>query len=222
MKGHLIVVNFKAYENVCGAQGLALAATCEKVGKETGITIVACPQMVDLALTVTHVTSPVWAQGLHSVPPGGRTGHTTAEALVGAGAKGVLINHSENREMLFDIDAIVKSCKKNSITSCVCTNNINVSCSAAMLGPDFVAIEPPELIGGDVSVTTADPKIVSATVTRVKEINKNVEVLCGAGVKNSRDVKAALELGAKGVLLASGVVKAKDPETVLRDLASAM
>ncbi len=222
MKGPLIIVNFKAYENVCGAQGLALAATCEKVGKETGITIVACPQMVDLALTVTHVTSPVWAQGLNSVSPGGRTGHTTIEALVGAGAKGTLINHSENREMLFDIDAIVKSCKKNNIASCVCTNNIDVSCSAAMLGPDFVAIEPPELIGGDISVTTADPKIVSATVKRVKEINKNVEVLCGAGVKNAQDVKAALELGAKGVLLASGVVKAKDPKTVLRDLASAM
>ena len=36
------------------------------------------------------------------------------------------------------------------------------------------------------------------------------------------DVKIALELGAKGILLASGVTKAKDPEKVLNDLVKAI
>jgi triosephosphate isomerase len=39
-------------------------------------------------------------------------------------------------------------------------------------------------------------------------------------VKNGNDVRTALDLGADGVLLASGVVKAQDPEAVIRDLVS--
>ena len=88
--------------------------------------------------------------------------------------------------------------------------------------PNFVAVEPPELIGGDISVTTADPGIVSSTVNAVKNINKNVKILCGAGVKDGKDVAKAIELGADGVLLASGVVKAKDKKSVIRDLASGL
>ena len=81
-------------------------------------------------------------------------------------------------------------------------------------------MEPPELIGGDISVTSADPGIVSGSVEAVELVNKEVMVLCGAGVKNGKDVATAIELGAKGVLLASGVVKAENKEQVLRDLAS--
>ena len=49
-----------------------------------------------------------------------------------------------------------------------------------------------------------------------------MKVLCGAGVKNGKDVAKALELGSDGVLLASGIVKAKDKEKVIRDLASGL
>ena len=54
----------------------------------------------------------------------------------------------------------------------------------------------------------------------VKEVNPNVRILCGAGVKNGQDVATAISLGAEGVLLASGVTKANDPESVLSDLVS--
>jgi triosephosphate isomerase len=84
----------------------------------------------------------------------------------------------------------------------------------------MIAVEPPELIGGDISVTSADPEIVSGTAALVKSVNPNVRVLCGAGVKNGADVAMAIELGTEGVLLASGVTKASDPEAVLADLVS--
>jgi triosephosphate isomerase len=90
----------------------------------------------------------------------------------------------------------------------------------AEIGPTFIAVEPPELIGGDVSVTTADPSIVSHTVALVKGTNSKVRVLCGAGVKNGQDVATAIQLGAEGVLLASGVTKASNVESVLDDLVS--
>ena len=85
-----------------------------------------------------------------------------------------------------------------------------------MFKPDYVAIEPPELIGSGIPVSKADPGIVRNSVAAVTD--PNVKVLCGAGISKGEDVKAALELGTVGVLLASGVVKAKDPKAALRDL----
>jgi triosephosphate isomerase len=218
----MIVVNFKAYLEVCGKNGLILAEACKTVSEETGVRIIACPQMTDLALIKEKVGCETWAQSLDDVGPGGRTGHTTVEAVKGAGATGALINHSECRKLLFDIGGLIKKCNNLDIVSCVCTNYVNISKAAASMGPTYIAIEPPELIGGDISVTTADPVIVSKTVDIVKDMDKDVEVLCGAGIKSSEDVAKALELGAGGVLLASGVVKAKDPFGVLRDLSSAL
>jgi triosephosphate isomerase len=52
----------------------------------------------------------------------------------------------------------------------------------------------------------------------VGEIDDSIPVLCGAGISTGEDVESARDLGASGVLLASGVAKAAEPESVLRDL----
>ena len=103
---------------------------------------------------------------------------------------------------------------------CACAADVDEAKELAKLGPTYIAVEPPELIGGDISVTTADPDIIKSTVDAVKSVNENIRVLCGAGVKNGNDVKMALSLGAEGVLLASGVTKAEDPSEILNDLVS--
>jgi len=103
---------------------------------------------------------------------------------------------------------------------CGCAADLEEAKNLAEMGPTFIAVEPPELIGGDISVTTADPSIVSDTVAVVKATNPDVRVLCGAGVKNGQDVATAIKLGAEGVLLASGVTKASDVASVLNDLVS--
>jgi triosephosphate isomerase len=83
----------------------------------------------------------------------------------------------------------------------------------ATLRPNFIAYEPPELIGGDVSVTSAEPSIISDVVKACNP--KNVRVLVGAGVKTSEDARKSIELGADGVLIASGIVKAREPAKAL-------
>ncbi|MBP1662604.1 MAG: hypothetical protein H6P94_853, partial [Thermoplasmatales archaeon] len=145
---------------------------------------------------------------------------TLPEAVKQAGAVGTLINHSEHRLILADIDTCILRAKDLGLETLVCTNNVATSKAVATFSPGLLAVEPPELIGGDISVTTADPGIVSNTVQAVRKINSSVKILCGAGVKNGKDVSKAIELGADGVLLASGVVKAKNKEEVLRDLAA--
>jgi triosephosphate isomerase len=149
---------------------------------------------------------------------GGFTGHITAASLKAAGAAGSLINHSERRLRLAEIDASITACRQSGLKSIVCTNNVSTTRAAAAMGPDFVAIEPPELIGSGIPVSKADPQIVSKSIEAVKRIAPDVGVLCGAGITHGEDLKAALDLGSQGVLLASGIIKAKDQRKALEDL----
>lgn len=216
----VIVLNVKTYGEAVGEKTIEIAKQMEQIGEETGVNMAISVQATDLSLCAKTVDIPVYAEHIDPIKPGSHTGWTLPEAVKDAGAVGTLINHSEHRLTLADIDACLLRAKEVSLDQIICSNNIATSKAIAALGPQFVAVEPPELIGGDISVTRADPGIVSGSVEAVKDINKNVHVLCGAGVKNGKDVKKAIELGAKGVLLASGVVKAKDKSEVLRDLAS--
>jgi len=137
------------------------------------------------------------------------------------GAIGTLINHSERQLKLSDIDAIIKMTREHSLVSVVCANNPNISAAVASLKPDIIAIEPPELIGTGIPVSKAKPEVITDTIRLVREINEKVVILCGAGISRGEDVKAALKLGTQGVLVASGIVKAKDPYMVLRGFVKA-
>jgi triosephosphate isomerase len=128
-----------------------------------------------------------------------------------------LINHSERQLKLTDIDATIARAREVNLTSVVCTATAALSANVAELKPDMIAVEPPELIGTGIPVAKAKPEVVTGAVKVVKQINPDVVVLCGAGLTKGEDVAAALRLGTEGVLVASGIVKAKDPYKVLLD-----
>ncbi len=222
LKTPVIVLNVKTYGQAIGEKSLEIAKIMEKVGKEKGVSMAISVQATDLRMIAKSVNIPVYAEHIDPIKPGSNTGWTLPEAVKDTGAVGTLINHSEHRLKLADIDICINKAKELSLGQIVCSNNVNTSKAISTLDPDFVAVEPPELIGGDISVTSADPDIVKNSVDAVRKINRNVKVLCGAGVKNGKDVKKAVELGAEGVLLASGIVKAEDKEKVVRDLASGL
>lgn len=214
----IIVLNFKTYKESMGENAVTMAKYCEEVSKESGIDIIAVPQIPDIYRVAGSVSIPVYAQHIDGVGAGSYTGHITAECVKAAGASGTLINHSENRLLLSGIDSSVQSAKNAGLTTIVCTNNVAVTRAAATLSPDFVAIEPPELIGSGIPVSKADPEIVTGSVRAVREVGPEVKVLCGAGISKAEDVAAAIELETEGVLLASGVIRAKDPKSALLDL----
>ncbi len=213
----IIIVNYKTYGPSIGEKAVDLTDTIEKNRTENWAV---CPQTADIRMINQDFDLPVLSQHVDAVEPGSNTGHSLLETIVDAGIEGTLINHSERRLKLSQIEYIVKRCREKSVETIVCANNPEVAASAAALDPEFVAYEPPELIGGDVSVSTAKPEVVEKAVKRVKEVNPEVKVLCGAGVKDGEDVEAALDLGTEGVLLASGLVKADDKEAVIEDLES--
>ncbi len=217
----IVIVNFKGYREAIGGKAVQLARIAEEVSVETGVTIAVAPQYVDVFRIASVVSVPVFAQHIDPVVPGSFTGHVIAEAVKEAGAVGTLINHSERRLILADIDGAVKRAREVGLVSVVCSNNPEVSAAVAALNPNMVAVEPPELIGTGIPVSKAKPEVVTSTVNVVRKVNPDVVVLCGAGISSGDDVEAALKLGTKGVLLASGVVKAKDPKKVLLEMAEA-
>jgi len=218
----IVLVNFKTYSEATGSNALKLAKAAEKVKKETDVSVGIAPQFVDIAPIAQAVSIPVFAQHIDPITVGSFTGHVLAESVKEAGAVGTLINHSERRLKLADIDAAITRAKEVGLVSVVCSNNSVVSAAVAVLKPNMVAVEPPELIGTGIPVSKAKPEIVLKTVDLVKRVNPKVTILCGAGITTGEDVAAALRLGTQGVLVASGIVKAKDPYRALLDFAEAI
>ncbi len=214
----VIAINFKTYPQATGERAVLLAQTCEKVSKEYGVSVVVCPQIPDLYRVSRAVDLPVFSQHMDAGDPGRFTGHAIGETLVEAGCSGTLLNHSENRMQLADIEDALRRAERLHLYTIVCTNNPLVSVAAASLHPNSIAVEPPELIGSGISVSQAQPEIISGTVDRIRAVNKEVTILCGAGISTGDDVEAAIKLGSQGVLLASAVAKSDKPEDVLKNL----
>jgi triosephosphate isomerase len=214
-----IVVNLKTYDQATGARAVAIAEAAAAVAEATGVGVAVAPQALDVRQCV-GLGVPVFAQHFDRVEGGSNTGWTYLAALVEAGVAGSLINHSEHRVDLETVKWCVQAARHAGIVPLVCTKDAAESGAyGAAATPDAVAVEPPELIGGDISVTTADPEVVASSAEALMRQAPGVKLYCGAGVKTRKDVEAAVELGSYGILLASGVTKAKDPRAVLDDLA---
>ena len=215
----LIVVNFKTYASASGATAETLAVAMEAHSNGPA-RMVAVVSAFDLeAVRRAAPSLEVWSQHLDPVGQGGFTGWLEPKTAIHRGAQGTIINHAEHKVEMDNVQRLLPQLPED-FPVCGCAADLEEAKSLAEMGPTFIAVEPPELIGGDISVTTADPSIVSDTVAVVKATNPDVRVLCGAGVKNGQDVATAIKLGAEGVLLASGVTKASDVASVLNDLVS--
>jgi len=214
----MIITNFKVYESATGDKAVSLAKIHEEVARETGADIRIAVQAVDLARICQEVDIPVLAQHIDPVVFGSGTGKILPESVQMAGGAGTILNHSENRLNRDILRHAVERAKELGLITVLCAETPEEGASFLEFDPDFIAIEPPELIGGDISVSTAKPEIIK----NASKLIGPEKLLVGAGVKNGEDVKIAIKLGAKGVLLASGVTKAKDPKAVLMDLASGL
>ncbi|RQG96257.1 triose-phosphate isomerase [Natrarchaeobius oligotrophus] len=208
-----ILVNLKTYP----CDPVAVAEAVRDVDDGSDARIAVAPQAAHLE-RVAETGAETWAQHVDPIDHGSNTGHSLAEGVVDAGAAGTLINHSERRLKLADADGAVRAAERAGLETVVCANNPAQIGAAAALGPDAVAVEPPELIGTGTPVSQADPDVVEDAVDAAANVDPDVAVLCGAGISTGDDVVAAADLGSGGVLLASGVAKADDPRAALEEL----
>ena len=222
MKIPVLAINFKAYSTAFGQKALEIAKAAEKAAKEYNVEVIVIPPATELRRIASEVSIPVFAQHADPYDFGAYTGWLPIAALKDMNVKGVLINHSEHRLRLDEIVAIVEAAKKYNLETLVCADTPVAAAAVAAIKPTALAIEPPELIGTGIAVSKAKPEIITNTVSRVREINKEVIILAGAGISTAEDVEAAIRLGTAGVLVASAIMKAQHPDKVINDMASAL
>ncbi|MEK6937511.1 MAG: triose-phosphate isomerase [Nanoarchaeota archaeon] len=218
----LILINFKVYPESIGKKGILLAQKIAKVKSkkyQIGISPTTL-DIVEIARTLKNKNHSLllFAQHSDSNDLGAHTGSVTLEELKAWKISGVIINHSENILKLPEIKIEVEKCRKLKMQSVVCASNLKDIQNIANMKPDYLAYEPAELIGGNISVTSANPKIILQAVKLVKEASPKTKLLCGAGIHSREDLLQALKLGAAGVLLAHAVVKARDPKIFLEKM----
>jgi len=214
----MIITNFKTYKSATGYNALVLAKIHDEVAEETGADIQVAVQPTDIFRISRQTSIPVLAQHIDPINYGSGTGYIVPEAVREEGAVGTILNHSERRLKREELKKCIDRAKEVGLTTIVCAETPEEGASFLEFNPDYIAVEPPELIGGDISVSTSQPEIIE---NAAKLIGSD-KLLVGAGVKNGNDVRTCIKLGAKGVLLASGVTKAEDPKAVLLDLASGL
>jgi triosephosphate isomerase len=216
-----LIINFKNYLEAAGEGALRLAKVAEEVAMETGASIVVCPPLPYLSQVCASVKIPVFAQHTDPDKAGSSTGAIVAEVIKAAGAVGSILNHSERRLDTDRVAATVRRLREVGLVSVVCAKEPSEVSLYAEFSPDYIAIEPPELIGSGVAVSRAKPEVITESVKAAAK-NPEVGIICGAGIVDGKDVEAALRLGVCGVLVASGIVKASDWRSKILEMSKAM
>jgi triosephosphate isomerase (TIM) len=216
----LFIINLKNYEEISGRKSLRLAKVASKISKKYRIKIAICPPQ-HLMSEVAKLPVMVFAQHLDISKVGNTTGYVVPELVKKSNVLGSLINHSEHRLQSKYIEELIPRLKTLGMISIVCVRDTAEAERYSELNPNYVAIEPPELIGTGKAVSKERPEVITNSVKAVENANNSTQLLCGAGIVSGDDVARALELGAKGILVASGIVKAKNWQKTIEEFALA-
>ena len=215
----MFVINCKNYEEISGDKIIKFVKIAEKVSKKYKVKIAISPPQHLIGL-VANSSIQIFAQHIDDSKVGSTTGFVIPELLKKSKVNGSLINHSEHRISSKDIQKLVLKLKELKMTSIVCVKDVAEVKKYVKLNPDYIAIEPPELIGSGKAVSKEKPELIAKAAKAVK--NTNTKLLCGAGIVSGEDVVKALELGSKGILVASGIIKAKNWNKIISEFAEAL
>ena len=217
----MFVINCKNYEEIAGDSIIKFVKTAEKISKKYKVKIAISPPQ-HLIGTVSKSSIPILAQHIDDSKIGSTTGFIIPELLKKSKVKGSLINHSEHRISSKEIEKLILKLKELKMLSILCVKDVAEVKKYVKLNPDYIAIEPPELIGSGKAVSKEKPELIAKAVDAVKNAKNNTKLLCGAGIVSGEDVAKAIELGSKGILVASGIIKAKDWNKIMSDFAKSM
>ena len=217
----MFIINCKNYDEISGDKIIKLAKISQKISKKYKIPIAIAPPHHLIPLIVKFNVI-VLAQHLDDKKIGSTTGFMIPEIVKKSKISGSLINHSEHRIPDKEIKNLIKRLKRLKLKTVLCVKNVNESKKYAKLNPTFIAIEPPELIGTGRAISTERPQLITKAVDSVKSAKNSTKLLCGAGIVSGNDVARAKQLGSKGILVASGIVKAKNWEKIIEEFSRAL
>jgi len=215
----LFIINCKNYEEISGEKIVKFVKIVEKISKKYKLRIAVAPPTYLLS-KISSSKIPILAQHVDDSKIGSTTGFVVPELLKKSNISGSLINHSEHRIPEKDIKTIILKLRELKMISVLCVRDVEEVKKYAKLNPDYIAIEPPELIGSGKAVSQERPELISNAAKAIK--SSKSKLLCGAGIVSGQDVKKAIELGSKGILVASGIIKAKDWSKIIDEFAQSM
>ena len=222
MNRPVIIINFKNYEEILGHGAVRLATVAEEACRAIPVDLILAPPVPTLSEVAKATRVPAFSQGVVDGQEGKSTGAVIPEALKAAGCSGSIVNHSESRVSVEMVRRLLPRMQKLGLSSCVCAQDGAEAAEMARLAPEFVAVEPPELIGSGIAVSRARPELLQDALSSVRRTGYKGKLLCGAGIVTGEDVREARRLGMEGVLVASSVVKAKDWAARVRELAASL
>ena len=217
----MFIINCKNYEEIAGDKIIEFVNIVEKISKKYKIKIAVAPPQHLIGL-VSNSSIPILAQHVDNSKIGSTTGFIIPELLKKSKVSGSLINHSEHRISEKEITELVLRLRELRMISVVCVKDVAEAKKYAKLNPDYIAIEPPELIGSGKAVSKERPELITKAANAVNGANNKTKLLCGAGIVSGQDVSKAIELGSKGILVASGIIKAKNWTKVIEEFSKAM
>jgi len=218
----VFLINFKNYREILGEGAMRLAADAALASEGLDLELILAPPVPTLSAVAAASRLRVFGQGVGNQSEGKSTGAIIPEALKASGCAGSIINHSELRLPHETIRALLPRMKGLRLSSCVCGEDAGEIASLAAFDPEYLAVEPPELIGSGIAVSQARPELLRETVASARRAGYHGKLLCGAGIVTGEDARAAMRLGMDGVLVASSVVKANDWGAKVRELAAAL
>jgi triosephosphate isomerase len=217
----MFIINCKNYDEVAGEKIIKLAKLSEKISKKYKTPIAIAPPHHLIPL-ITKFRIVILTQHLDDKKVGSTTGFMVPEIVKKSKIDGSIINHSEHRITEKEIKSLVKRLKKLKLKTVLCVKNVSEAKRYAKLNPTYIAIEPPELIGTGRAISTERPQLITNAVDAVRSAKNSTKLLCGAGIVSGDDVARAKELGSKGILVASGIVKAKNWEKIIGEFSRAL
>jgi len=217
----MFIINCKNYEEISGDKIKKFIKIAEQVSKKHKIKIAISPPQHLIGL-VANSSIPILAQHIDDSKIGSTTGYIIPELLKKSKVKGSLINHSEHRISSKEIEKLVLKLKELKMISIVCVKDVAEVKKYLKINPDFIAIEPPELIGSGKAISTEKPDLIQNAARIVNDSKNKTKLLCGAGIVSGEDVAKSIELGSKGILVASGIIKAKNWNKIISEFAKAL
>lgn len=208
------VVNPKTF--LYGEPLMDLAQYANQLADENSIDILFTAPLTELAIVAKECPKLfVTSQHMDHIKPGDSMGRVLPESLKQIGVRAVVLNHADNPVSLAILADTIQRAKEVGLQTIVCADSVQEGQAVAALGPDIVLAEPTRLIGQE---QISDRVYVTSTIKKIKEVNSNVLVEQGAGIRSEKDVMELLQLGADGVGVTSGIVKASNPKEMMKKM----
>ncbi|WP_223692279.1 triose-phosphate isomerase [Leifsonia poae] len=173
---------------------------------------------VDVVLTVPNaMVAPiaeldtgirVFAQSMDCDPLGPSFGRITAEALLDAGAVGVMLNHDAAPLDAETLAATVVRARDAGLLTIVCAGTEREALSHTALRPTAVLFEPPALIG---TSGPGERDWIRPITAAMRRIDDGVLAMHAGGVSSALVARDIMAAGADGTGSTSGVLSAENP-----------